>query len=153
MKKEINTRYIDNLEKHIDTTKEAVKYSLERFDILIISLSSGGLVLSIGFVKDVIKDFKCVDPVFLKISWGLFALSLITNLLSQVTGYYANKFEIKISKNILRKQREKDEKGNQNRFLKLKGSYDFLTNFFNGLCLLSLIGAIVFLIIFINKYV
>ena len=138
-----NERYIQKLENHIDSTKDAVKYSLERFDILIISLSTSGLILSIGFVKNIINDFDKVNLTLLKISWLLFALALISNLFSQVTGYFANKKEIRISINLIRKKRGKSIKGNQDKMEKSKKIFDSFTNWLNGVCLACLILAIV----------
>jgi len=151
-KKQCNDeRYIKKLEEHISYTQKAVDYSLERFDILIISLSTSGLILSIGFVKDIIKDFENINPILLKISWLLFALSLIVNLLSQVTGYLANKYEIKISKNLVRIERNKVVYDNVSKLECYKRIFDFKTNFLNILSLLSLITAIILIIIFISN--
>ena len=49
-------------------------------------MSTTALVLSIGFVKDLIPNFKEIDTSYLKFSWLLLSLSLILNLISQVTG-------------------------------------------------------------------
>lgn len=146
-----NERYIKKLEEHISYTQKAVDYSLERFDILIISLSTSGLILSVGFVKDIIKDFENINPILLKISWLLFALSLIVNLLSQVTGYLANKYEITISKNLIRKERNNKINVNVAKLEFYKRLFDFKTNFLNILSLLSLITAIILLIVFISN--
>ncbi|NCA84412.1 MAG: hypothetical protein EOM83_02435 [Clostridia bacterium] len=146
----INKRYIKNLEYHIEGTKANIKYSLDRFDILIISLSSGGLIFSMGFIKDILpKDIE-INFLLLKISWILFGASIMINLLSQVTGYYANKMEIKISKNIIRQEKKNEMIGNQQHFESMKKIFNSLTNVFNGLCLFFLIGGVVFLIIFVS---
>ena len=89
-----NEAYIKKLEKHIDSTRENKKYSIDRFDILIISLSSGALGLSISYLKDILKDLHCVNLTSLKMSWILFALAIICNLLSQRTAFVANEKEI-----------------------------------------------------------
>lgn len=144
---------IDQLQKYAETTQKAIDYSIERFDILIISLSSSGLVLSIGFVKDVIGDFSKVDPLLLKITWLLFALSLIMNLLSQVSGYYANKLDLKITKDIIRTKKGKDSKINKEKLdLRMK-IFNSTTMSLNGGSLFCLITGIITLIVFISKYV
>ena len=46
---------------------------------------------------------------------GLFSIALIANLLSQVTGYFANKYIIKGTNYIIRELEGKELKGNQNK--------------------------------------
>lgn len=144
-------RYIDKLEAHIESTSKIVKYSLERFDILIISLSGGGLVLSISLVKDVIKNFEKVDHTLLKITWVFFGISLVLNLFSQITSYYANKEEIKISKNLIRQKREKPLTHKLEKLECVKVILNFFTVSLNALCVLSFVVAILLLIIFMNN--
>jgi len=143
-------RFIRNLEKHIENTNLNLKYSLDRFDILIISLSSGGLIFSIGFVKDILSPEDNINYVLLKISWIFFGSSIISNLLSQVTAYFANKWEIKISKNLIRKEKGKSLIGNQFRFEENHKLYNSLTKILNGASLILLIGAVVLLIVFVS---
>ena len=146
----INKRYIKNLEKHIEGTTQNMKYSLDRFDILIITLSSGGLIFSIGFVKDILDSYAEINFILLKLSWILFGGSVITNLVSQITGYLANRLEIKISRNLIRNERGKTLKGNQYKYKNRHKLNNLLTNFLNGASLILLVGAIVLLIIFVS---
>lgn len=150
-KTEIDLQYIDKLEKHQENTKANIKYSLDRFDILIITISSGGLVLSLNFLKEILSSgsYYCSTLIFL--SWIAFASAIIINLFSQVSGYFANKIELKITKNIIRKEKKKPEIINQSKFEKKKTCLDNLTQIFNGLSLLALILGIILLIIFINN--
>lgn len=144
-------RYIRNLEDHKQKTNENLKYSLDRFDILIISISSGGLVFSMGFVKDLIPKTPPVNFLLLKVSWILFGLAIVLNLFSQVTGYYANKFELKITKNIIRIERKNEMIGNQAAYEQKKKIMNFFTNLFNGFSLILLISGIVLFVIFMNQ--
>lgn len=143
-----NKRYIRNLKKHISAADSNVKYSLDRFDILIISISSGGLVFSMGFVKDILSEINNVDFTLLKFSWVGFSFSIIINLLSQVSSYFANSFDIKITRNLIKEERGKPIIWNK-RNLEIKQNIcDFLTNLFNALSLLSLIISICLLVVF-----
>jgi len=144
-------RFIKNLEDHKQKTLENLKYSLDRFDILIISISSGGLVFSMGFLKDIIPKTPPVNFLLLKISWILFGLAIVLNLFSQVTGYYANNFELKITKNIIRLERKKEMIGNQANFENKKKILNFFTNLFNGFSLILLISGIVLFVIFMSQ--
>jgi len=148
-----SNRYVEKLESHIKASKEIAKYSLERFDILIISLSGGGLVLSISLVKDVIKNFEKVDHTLLKLTWIAFGSSLVLNLFSQITAYYANNKEIKISKNLIRKERGKELKGNQENLECHKSILNCSTVTLNAFSVLAFVTAIILLIIFMDKYI
>jgi hypothetical protein len=143
-------RYISKLESHLETTRENVKYSLDRLDILIISLSSAGLGLSVGFIKNLIPDITKVDMTYLKLSWMFYGLAIILNLISQITSYYANSNEIYTTINLIRAQRGKPLKGKQDNYEKLSSLFDRFTNYLNGLSLLSLILAIILMIVFIT---
>jgi hypothetical protein len=146
-----NQRFITNLDEHKKRTIENLKYSNDRFDILVISISSGGLVFSMGFIKDVLTNTKTIDFSLLKISWIFFGAAIIFNLLSQVSGYIANKYELKITTNLIRQERGKEIYGNQERFEGIKAISDIITNILNGLSLLLLISAIVIFVVFISK--
>lgn len=58
------------------------KNSELEYDKLIVYLSGGGLVLTIGFVKDLMQLSKAAHIGWLLLCWALFALCLLTNLLS-----------------------------------------------------------------------
>ena len=151
VKENKNKRFIKKLENHIKNTNSNIKYSLDRFDILIISLSSGGLVFSMGFVKDIISNQENINYLLLKIAWIFFGTAIISNLLSQITGYTANKLEIRITKNIIREEREKQIKGNPKSDEINVKTANFLTHLSNGLSLVLLVGAIILLIIFMSN--
>ncbi len=152
-KKDTAEKNIERLTKYAETTQKAIDYSVERFDLLIVSLSSSGLVLSIGFVKDIIPEFSQVNPILLKITWLLFALSLIMNLISQVSGYYANSLDLKITNDIIRTKKGKDSKLDQEKLDSRMKIINSTTIFLNGASLLSLLTGIITLIVFVSKYV
>lgn len=144
-------RYIDKLEKHVEFARDASKYSSDRFDILIISLSTSALILSIGFVKNVITNLNDVDTLLLKASWLFFVIALVSNLISQVTGYYANKIDIKVTKNLIREERGKSMKGNQVAYERNCKILNIITLLLNALSLLLLITGIVILVKFFSE--
>lgn len=146
-------RYLSNLEKHIERAREAEKYSADRFDILLISLSSTALVLSIGFVNNVISDLKAVDTSLLKTSWLLFVVTLISNLLSQVSGYYAHVYDIKVTRNLIRAERGKNQKGNQELYEIYCSILNKITIVLNGISLLCLITGIITIVSFFSRII
>lgn len=147
MKKK-DREYISDLKEYLSKAENRVKYSLERFDILIISLSSGGLILALNLYKNFQE--LCVDKAFVKLSWLFFSIALIINLSSQVTGYLANKYDIKGTQNEIYEIEKKKIIGNQKHIDKCQKVSNFLTKFFNVTSFLSLTTGIILLILFIN---
>ena len=156
---EPNLERIKKLEDYIVNIDKRIDYSLERFDILIISLSSSGLAFSIGFVKDIIENLNKgnsieINFMLLETTWLLFACSLIFNLISQVTGYYANKQDLIITREIIKN--EKKSGSNEvspvpdESLLKILNSG---TVILNGGSLLLLIAGIITLILFMYKQI
>ena len=147
-KQEIDQKYIEKLEEHIKSTKEIMKYSLERFDILIISLSSGGLIFSINIVKDLLKGNSSVlNDMFLRAAWIFFLFSLISNLISQVTGYYCSKNEICVSEDLIRAEKKKKSKYNKDKLSRMSSLLNKCTMYLNGFSLLTLILGLISLVI------
>jgi hypothetical protein len=146
-----NEEYIKKLEEYAESTKKSIDYSVERFDILIISLSTSGLILSIGFVKDILKNFEKINTSLLKDSWLLFTLALIMNLLSQVSGYYANLLDLKITNDIISTLEGNVSEIDKERKDRKMSVLNKFTQFLNGGSLICLILAIIILINFISN--
>jgi len=64
-------------------------YAEEQFDKLIVYFNSGALVLTIGFVKDIIVMNEDTNKTLLILSWSAFALSLFLILLSHKTALFS----------------------------------------------------------------
>lgn len=152
--KEIN-KYIDDLSAWIDERKKDLNYSLEQFDKLIITLSSGSLALSIGFIKDIVKITKETDTFFLKLSWYLLAISLISVLISQLTSYFTNKTEINLTIDEIRQLEKHKSYDDSKMTIRFKRFFvkmsNLLTISFNAISFSGLIAGIISFIIFINK--
>jgi len=145
-----DNHFIEKLELHIEKANSNLKYSIDRFDILIISISSGGLVFSMGFVKDLLSGKCNIDFTLLKISWILFTISITFNLLSQVSGYYASRYDIKVTKNIIRKKKEKSMIGNRCKLELREKIMNNLTMIFNATSLFILISGISIMVVFMS---
>ncbi len=141
--------YCEKYEKHKEVINANIKYSIDRFDILIISLSSGGLVFSLSFVKELLP-LKIFDFSLIKLSWVFLIAAIVSNLFSQVSSYYANDFEIKRCNNLIRIKKGKTERGklkNQVRFVSI---FNKTTLILNGGSIVFLVTAIILLVIFMN---
>lgn len=78
----MNADYISELDKRRDYFLDAYKSAGEEFDKQVVYLSGGGLVLTIGFVKNIVKLSATAYLPFLLLSWILFAATLLLNLWS-----------------------------------------------------------------------
>lgn len=143
---ETDKDYLENLKRYILKAEDRVKYSIERFDILIISLSSGGLLLGISLYS----NFKSSDKNLINHAWMYFSISLILNLLSQVTGYLANKYDIKCTNNIIYEIEGKEIIGKPKLLEIIHKCTNILTNWLNIFSFLSLSVGIILLVIFVN---
>ena len=145
-------KQVERLEKHSENTSQNIKYAVDRFDILVISLSSAGIALSTNFAKDILEVYPCIDIFHLKISTALFGITIILNLFSQITSYYACKNEIQAVKNLIRDKKGKPRKGNQGAFENNKKIFNKSTLILNAICLTSLIIAMILISVFMfNK--
>ena len=130
-------RAINNLEKHAEKAEKAAEYSIVRFDLLVISLSTGALLLSINYSRGLADH---IHIGYLKFSWLAFVVCIISNLLSQVTGYFGNIKDVSATKNIIRGKREKPYKGNQ------ESLEAWCTRFKNATLWLNLASLITFMV-------
>lgn len=146
-----HNRYIGKLEKHIELTKENTRYSSDRFDILIISLSTSALVFSIGFIKDIVIDFSSLDTSCLKTSWLLFVIALISNLISQVSGYFSNFYDIKVTASMIREERGNPKDDDEVRNDQMHKYFNYITHFLNLASLMNFIIGVIILISFISN--
>lgn len=146
-------KYDDRKKELLSSRKEAES----QFDKLIIYISAGAFVFSVGFVKDIVgvnhqPQFKLV----LVLSWCLFALSLLTTLLSQVT--FKTAIDYLLKKINLKEQIESNEIENsvtsQKTLKQLtcnKRAYDNISKVLNISSLVSLFLGAVLLMIFLIK--
>jgi len=139
-------RFIAALNEYTKTTEGRVSYSLQRFDILIISLSSGGLALG----SSMYENFKSVDHELINIAWIFFSSALVVNLLSQITGYWANKFDIRCTKILIEEEEGKAEIGTHKKLDDVKAIFHHSTSVLNGLSFIALATGIILIIIFVN---
>lgn len=73
---------LNSHEKSRERALENRKNAEIEYDKLIVYLAGGGLVLTVGFVKDLTKAAKTTDVGWLLGCWICFALGLLVNLLS-----------------------------------------------------------------------
>lgn len=130
MSKEEEAKGENSSKEKAETTLEKIRdYSEDQFDKLMVYLSAGGIVLTIGFVKDIVDLNKAIFIACLFISWFCFPISLLMILLSQRT--------IVIAIDALSEQK----------YDKVR-RYDKITKFLNWSSMISLVIGILFFVIF-----
>lgn len=142
-----NKKHIKNLKAYIASAEQRAKYSIERFDILIISLSSGGIALGVSLFE----KFLPYDHSYIFYGICFFSLALVINLSSQVTGFFANRYDIKYCLEEIKELEKKKFKTNYKIFDCLKKVFNFLTKLLNTTSVLSLIIAIVYITVFFKN--
>jgi len=101
-----------------------------QFDKQIVYLAGGGLVFSIGFVKDILGVNKVPDCKILLFGvWICFAVSLIVNLFSYLTSSKASNYQLNSNK-------------------KKSDTFDSLTKILNTTSIITLLLGIILLIWF-----
>lgn len=122
----------ENVESdYISTVREMRDYAQEEFDKLIVYLSSGGLILTVGFVKDIVELDSAVWKPLMIASWAGFIISLLLILLSHKSAIKSSTLE------LVGKHAESDDQ-------------DEITNRLNKWSFGMLITAIVIFVIFIT---
>lgn len=147
-KEQIKQYNIELYQVYLEKAEAKAEYSIKRFDILTITLSSGGLVLALNFYKTFMKDAE-FELAYLSYSWMFFSIAIISNLLSQITGLLANKFDINATKVILESIDEGVEV-KSNCLDCYKDIFNVLTIILNISSFTCLSIAIILLTIFIN---
>jgi len=110
---------------------ETRKYAGEQYDKLIVYLSSGALVLTVGFIENVVDLSKINDLFLLYSSWICFSTSLIIILISHRTSLLSIDLQIK----------GKEETSDL---------WNAMTNILNWLSVIALVIGIVSFIIFVS---
>ena len=138
--------YKNNLSAHLIASKENKLYALKRLDIMIVALSSGGIYLGMELLK-MSNEFP--SKLLLVISPLIFALAIISNIISQWTGYKANVYDSEWTELEIEgcdsKKRKKSNKQLQNQLDCKIIRYNKLTSFLNGISSFLLIIGIVYL--------
>lgn len=143
-----NERYIKNLSDHRENALESARYSSDRFDILIVSISTTALVVSIGSIKGFLADAIAIDTRLIKVAWVFFVVTILCNLTSQLTAYYSHKTDARITKNMIRDERKKPMIGNQEKLEKRCRSLNSATQALNIASFVGLIIGIIMTVCF-----
>ena len=125
----------DKWKTYLEDTRKKTNYSVQRMELLIISISGGGLYLIFQIVKEIkISRITIENPRYLFIPGILFLVAIGSNFISQITGYKANSLEEELIQNELSiMEGEEIEKEVQNSLEKRIEKFNQITSFLNYL--------------------
>jgi len=120
-------------------------YSMQRIDLLVISLSTGGIALVLSYLKDLSPTESCLSIIGY-ISVILFFLSILTNLGSQITAHKAHANDAEWARERIQFLNgvSKDDAEDT------PVLYDNLTMIFNGISIWSLITSVILIIVMLG---
>lgn len=133
-----NDEKIQAWEKHLSRAKEKEFYSIQRIDLLTISISGACIYIAfeiLRFLNSPTGVHTQACTVLLKISAIASVLAITINFLSQILGYHANKYEAKYSQKTINQLEGDDiEEAELNKI-------DFKSQFYSKLTFISNIVA------------
>lgn len=129
-------------------------YSIQRIDLLIISISGAGIYVCLETLK-YLKESSCHSSNLIKVSGFVLLLAIITNFISQFLGRSSNlkdylmcEYQLDAGKKPTKKEKEKiDELDSQSeRYNNWTGYFNYISAslMFSGLILLLIYFAIIF---------
>jgi hypothetical protein len=152
---------VQRLLKHHEYVMENKSYSVSRFDILVISISSGGLYVifeTLKFYRDAAQYGKTYSSDLLNITGLVFTVSIILNFFSQWTAFRANKneekwvnLEIRREKKVKNAQKDEADLNEQelsDEYTRWSTRYNKVTGFLNVLSAVVMLAGIVMLALF-----
>ncbi|MBS3993069.1 MAG: hypothetical protein KGZ87_05075 [Bacteroidetes bacterium] len=147
-------KIINDMKNTIERQKqswEGMFYSIQRIDLLIISISGAGIYVCLETLKFLTETENDVNLI-IKISAVFFLFAIIVNFLSQIFGYKSNEKDYLMCQTEI----ESDFKPNEfqqtqiDNYDKISECYSKLTNWFNySSMLLMFIGLITLMIYFV----
>lgn len=123
---------------------EAQQQAFQQLDKAILTIASGGLGLSIIFLKDIFTKTIIVHKWLLVGSWGLFVAAILSTLISFLTSQFAYKRQLALTDEFFEKQEEGMEQA------KGRSKSKVITELLNVGSVSLLVLAITALVIFVS---
>lgn len=144
MKKK-DKQFLIELNEHLNKTKENKLYAVKRMDIVLITFSSAGIYFNFEFFKFIYPlGLYKENLIYLFIPGILFGLTIILNILSHWTGYFANKHEESCSNLEKEGLNKKTDYKKEIQRLECKiQNFNTGTSYLNGISSITLISGII----------
>jgi len=138
-KDEREKSYLRDLRQNRDYSLKSADYSMNRIDLLIISISGAGIYACLEILKYLRENNICGATHF-KIVGLLFGFAIFINFISQWAAYYANKNNLSATKKVIYdRENDTDSKSEIAKFdcyVKILGSITKITNILSTLSML-----------------
>lgn len=121
--------YVERLYKHQESCEERSEYAMKRLDVMIVALSSSGLLLCFNDLKD-----HPAHSGALAVPIVCFVLAILINVLSQWLGYYANEHENAWTEGQIEKEKNqsKEKKKKRRRLIANEAEQEGILSFTYG---------------------
>lgn len=124
-------------------------YAIGRIDLLVVSISGGGIYIIFEAMKFIIENKLATDVSLLKTSGVIFTISIALNFVSQVFGWNANKYEAKWSKFKIDESRKKPIDAEEVGKVDFKVSIcNWCVAVTNNLSIIGMLAGVVILLVF-----
>ena len=134
-KKSIGKDYYKTLIDHRTLLLKQYQISADHFDRTLVTLASGAIVLTVGFLKDIVPDPLPISIIFLYGSWASFTLSLAAILAAHLMAMNGRKQMIQQIDDAIRTS-ERNFKWKKNRWARQLSWISFIM-FIVGVVLFS----------------
>ena len=142
---------LKRLYKNSDLSWSGAFYSIQRIDLLIISISGAGIYTCFEILKYVRQEHLGTNLCFLKLTGILFTSAIILNFISQFTAYKGNfNSFLKADKEIDQIENSTNNEIEINNLTGYISVYDKITNIINIISALIMIISLICLTIFIS---
>jgi hypothetical protein len=135
--------YLDELKEYLVKLEQTKLYSIQRFDIIVLVISTSGIFLLINLIGTLHKELPECVLIFLKISISVFALSIVSNLASQKFAYFSSENHRKICEEKIYNLKYKSERSKHKKEEKRAEYQSRLVYILNVISLVSLVVAII----------
>lgn len=148
----VDPKKIERWEKHQTGALERKFYSIQRIDLLIITISGACIYIVFQILQFLqSSDAHCINPstILLKVSAIFSVLAIVVNFLSQISGYHANKNEAHYANGFIKQLiADKMHKSALEKFDKKSKCYSKLTNMANIVSAIFMAIGILILVIY-----
>jgi hypothetical protein len=142
--------YLLKLTTYSENTLKIVDYSMQRIDLLIISVSGAGIYICLQILQFIHEKALKVNTLSLKFTGCLFVASIIVNFIGQWCSYKANNYQYEITESkIYDIENKVDRSNNRSALVCYSSIYNKINNISNIISTSSMLVGLVLIIVFI----
>jgi hypothetical protein len=151
-----NKQYIQELEKYADHLRKAKEYSVQRIDLLIISISGAGVYTCTEILKYIdgsklLSSYEKIIGNPFEIAGTLFILTIVLNFISQWSAYKGSNLALEATKKDIYYRKEETEEEEENikiiaKLEKIGKRLNEITKIMNNASVILLITSLVILL-------